>query len=66
MFVHRGGKPGAQPLVIIHGWMMSHWYFRPVLDGLGADREIFALDLPGFGESDRPAPSAFAYDAAGF
>ncbi|HEY2747677.1 MAG TPA: alpha/beta hydrolase [Polyangia bacterium] len=66
VFVHRGGKAGGAPLVVIHGWMMSHWYFRPVLDGLGVDREIFAIDLPGFGESDRPAPKAFAYDAAAF
>lgn len=66
MFVHRGGKAGGAPLVLIHGWMMTHWYFRPVLDALGADREIFAIDLPGFGESDRPAPSLFGYDAASF
>ena len=66
MFVHRGGKAGGAPLVLIHGWMMTHWYFRPVLDVLGADREIFAVDLPGFGESDRPSPSTFGYDAAAF
>jgi pimeloyl-ACP methyl ester carboxylesterase len=66
VFVHRGGKPGAAPLVMIHGWMMTHWYFRPVLEGLGADREIFAIDLPGFGESDRPSPSQFAYDASAY
>jgi pimeloyl-ACP methyl ester carboxylesterase len=66
VFVHRGGKAGGAPLLLIHGWMMSHWYFRPVLDVLGAEREIFAIDLPGFGESDRPAPSRFAYDAVSF
>lgn len=66
VFVHRGGKSGGAPLVLIHGWMMTHWYFRPVLDALGAEREILAVDLPGFGESDRPSPSAFGYDAAAF
>ena len=66
VFVHRGGKPGGAPLVLIHGWMMTHWYFRPLLDGLGAEHELFAIDLPGFGESDRPSPSAFAYGAAAF
>jgi pimeloyl-ACP methyl ester carboxylesterase len=66
VFVHRGGKSGGAPLFLIHGWMMTHWYFRPVLDALGAEREIFAIDLPGFGESDRPSPSQFAYDAAAF
>ena len=66
MFVHRGGKSGGAPLLLIHGWMMSHWYFRPLLELIGGEREIFAVDLPGFGESDRPSPSAFAYDAAAF
>ncbi|MGZ3426830.1 MAG: alpha/beta fold hydrolase [Polyangia bacterium] len=68
VFVHRGGKSGGAPLVLIHGWMMSHWYFRPVLERLAdaAGRELFAVDLPGFGESDRPSPTAFAYDAAAF
>jgi pimeloyl-ACP methyl ester carboxylesterase len=66
VFVHRGGKSGGAPLVLIHGWMMTHWCFRPVLEVLGAERELFAIDLPGFGESDRPQPSAFAYDAGAF
>lgn len=60
VFVHRGGR-GA-PLVLIHGWMMSHWYFRPVLDALAAEREIIAVDLPGYGESDKPSPASFTYD----
>ena len=66
MFVHRGGKSGGAPLVLIHGWMMTHWYFRPVLESLGAEHEIFAIDLPGFGESDRPAVADYAYDASAF
>lgn len=66
VFVHRGGKAGAAPLVLIHGWMMTHWYFRPIIDALGIEHELLAIDLPGFGESDRPRPSAFAYDAAAF
>ncbi|HEY1588064.1 MAG TPA: alpha/beta hydrolase, partial [Polyangia bacterium] len=66
VFVHRGGKSGGAPLVLIHGWMMTHWYFRPVLDRLGAEHEIFAIDLPGFGESDRPAVADYGYDAAAF
>src|SRR4051794_26576189 len=45
---------------------MTHWYFRPIIEPLGAEHEIFAIDLPGFGESDRPSPSLFGYDAAAF
>lgn len=64
VFVHRGGR-GA-PLVLVHGWMMSHWYFRPLVEELAGEREIVAIDLPGHGESDRPSPSTFAYDFAAF
>jgi pimeloyl-ACP methyl ester carboxylesterase len=48
--------------------MMSHWTWRDLLPLLAADEglELIALDLPGFGESDRPAPHLFAYDAPAF
>jgi pimeloyl-ACP methyl ester carboxylesterase len=49
--------------------MMSHWTWRDVLPLLPVDEEqldVIALDLPGFGESDRPAPHLFGYDAPSF
>jgi pimeloyl-ACP methyl ester carboxylesterase len=71
VFVHRrgprhglGAAPPGSPLVLIHGFMMSHWMLRSVLEPLGRTREVIALDLPGFGESDRPLD--FAYDSAAF
>jgi pimeloyl-ACP methyl ester carboxylesterase len=60
VFVHRSGR-GA-PLVLVHGWMMSHWCFRQVIEPLAAEREIIAVDLPGYGESDRPSPATWSYD----
>jgi pimeloyl-ACP methyl ester carboxylesterase len=64
VFVHRAGA--GEPLVVLHGWFCSHWYFRHVLPRLAEKREVIALDLPGFGESDRPAPEKFNYDFAGY
>jgi pimeloyl-ACP methyl ester carboxylesterase len=53
----RGSGP---PLVLIHG-IGSQWQvWEPVIDGLAAERDVIALDLPGFGESlplDGAAPS---------
>jgi pimeloyl-ACP methyl ester carboxylesterase len=44
----RGSGP---PLVLIHG-IGSQWQmWEPVMDRLGAERDVIALDLPGFGES---------------
>lgn len=64
VFVHRGGA--GRPLVLIHGFMMSHYIFRDVLGPLAARYQVIAIDLPGFGESDRPSPAEFSYDSAGF
>ena len=62
VFVHQDGD--GPPLLLIHGWVVSHWYFRPVMAELTSRFRVTAIDLPGHGESDRPAPERFAYDAA--
>lgn len=45
------------PLVLVHGFMSSHQSFGPLLRQLGRHRRVYALDLPGFGRSQGPAPS---------
>jgi pimeloyl-ACP methyl ester carboxylesterase len=46
--VRRGSGP---PLVLIHG-IGSQWQvWKPVLDRLSREREVVAVDLPGFGDS---------------
>lgn len=53
MHHHRNGT--GSPIVLIHG-IGSRWQvWRPVLRRLEAERDVIALDLPGFGES-APAP----------
>ena len=54
---HRGGS--GEPLALLHG-IGSQWQmWRPVLGLLEAEREVVALDLPGFGES-APLPADVA------
>jgi pimeloyl-ACP methyl ester carboxylesterase len=49
---HRGGS--GEPLVLIHG-IGSRWeMWNPVLARLEAERDVIAIDLPGFGNSPRP------------
>lgn len=44
------------PLVLIHG-IGSRWQiWQPVIDRLAGERELVALDLPGFAGSPMPAP----------
>jgi pimeloyl-ACP methyl ester carboxylesterase len=57
--VRRGSGP---PLVLIHG-VGSQWQmWEPVLDRLAGERDVIALDLPGFGDSPplRETPSVEA------
>lgn len=52
---HRGGS--GQPLLLLHG-IGHHWQgFGPVLALLEREREVIAVDLPGFGGSP-PLPHA--------
>lgn len=70
VFVHRtgprGGTGAEEPLLLVHGYLMSHYYFRQVLPGLAHGREVIAIDLPGSGESDRPPVASYAYDFSAF
>jgi len=42
------------PVILLHGWGQSHRDLLPLAELLADERQVFVLDLPGFGES--PAP----------
>ncbi|MEN9706008.1 MAG: hypothetical protein RLZZ393_1887 [Pseudomonadota bacterium] len=50
-----GGFDELTTLVCLHGAGQGGRVFAPVLAALGADRSIYAIDLPGCGESDPAA-----------
>jgi pimeloyl-ACP methyl ester carboxylesterase len=72
VFVYRAGltarsrREPRPPLVMLHGVLYSHYVFRHLLPLVAEEHEVLAIDLPGFGESDRPAPSRYAYDLPAF
>lgn len=51
-----GGFDEATALICIPGKPGSGGYFQPLLQPLGLDRSVYAVDLPGHGLSD-PAPA---------
>lgn len=57
-----GGFDELTTLVCLHGTGQTGRVFQPALATLGVDRSIYAIDLPGCGESD-PAPGVAAVEA---
>ncbi|MFF7440382.1 alpha/beta fold hydrolase [Streptomyces sp. NPDC008122] len=54
-------RGAGAPLLLLHG-IGHHWQaWEPVLDVLAAEREVVAVDLPGFGASDG-LPEGVPYD----
>ena len=59
MHVVRRGS--GTPLLLVHGLGSSWANWQPVLDALAEQREVIAVDLPGFGESPPlPGPVTIA------
>jgi pimeloyl-ACP methyl ester carboxylesterase len=61
MFYREAGPVGAPKLLLLHGFPSSGHMFRDLIPKLADRFHIVAPDLPGFGQSDLPDRSQFAY-----
>lgn len=61
--VERGAGP---QLVLLHSLFMDHSTWSAVAAELSSDYRVITPDLPGYGESEKPAPARFAYDVDAF
>lgn len=62
-FVEAGKGP---PLLLVHDFLSSHIAWEDVLPRLAERFHVVAPDLPGFGESEKPSPSRYAYGFEAF
>jgi pimeloyl-ACP methyl ester carboxylesterase len=61
IFYREGGEPSRPKLVLLHGFPASSHQYRNLLPALAGDFHVIAPDYPGFGNSDMPEASSFAY-----
>lgn len=61
IFYREAGPADAPVLLLLHGFPTSSHMFRNLIPLLADRFRIIAPDLPGFGRSDMPHPSAFEY-----
>ena len=55
------GDANNPKLVLLHGWPASSHQYRDLIPILSSRFHVIAPDYPGFGNSDGPDPSRFAY-----
>src|SRR3984957_1996608 len=60
VFSRRCGTPGAPALVLVHGFPTSSIDYFALTRELGSEFDIFLLDFPGHGLSDKP-PAPYVY-----
>ena len=53
--VARGGAGPTRPIVLVHGLGVSGRYLLPTAARLAARHDVYVPELPGFGDSGRPA-----------
>jgi pimeloyl-ACP methyl ester carboxylesterase len=61
VFYREAGPPDAPGVLLLHGFPTSSLQFRHLIPTLADRYRVVAPDYPGFGFSDAPDPSAFAY-----
>jgi haloalkane dehalogenase len=50
------------PVLLLHGWPTSSFLWRNVMPPIAERNRVIALDLPGFGASDKPPDAAYDFE----
>jgi pimeloyl-ACP methyl ester carboxylesterase len=61
IFYREAGLKDAPPILLLHGFPSAGHMFRDLIPQLADRFRLIAPDLPGFGQSDMPDRSTFAY-----
>ena len=61
VFYRDAGPPDAPAILLLHGFPSSSRMWQPLLDRLVGPFRLIAPDYPGFGHSDAPSQTEFAY-----
>ena len=61
LFYREAGNPTKPTIVLLHGFPSSSHMFRNLIPKLAAKYHVIAPDYPGYGYSDQPATTDFAY-----
>jgi pimeloyl-ACP methyl ester carboxylesterase len=49
------------PVLLLHGWPTSSYLWRGVMPAIARRNRVLALDMPGFGGSDKPVGAGYGF-----
>ena len=59
--LHYLEEGSGDPVLLLHGWPTSSYLWREIVGPLGEGNRAIALDLPGFGRSDKPTDASYSF-----
>ena len=51
----------GEPVLLLHGWPTSSFLWRNVIGPIAENNRVIALDLPGFGQSEKPLDASYSF-----
>lgn len=54
-------QPEDEVILLVHGWPTSSYLYRHMMVPLSAHHRVIAIDLPGFGGSDKNPEASFSF-----
>lgn len=59
--LHYVAEGEGPPVLLVHGWPTSSFLWRHVMGPIARTHRVIALDLPGFGRSDKPTDFRYTF-----
>ena len=51
----------GDPVLLLHGWPTSSFLWRKMIAPIAEHNRVIAIDLPGFGRSDKPPDASYSF-----
>jgi haloalkane dehalogenase len=59
--LHYLEQGSGEPVLMLHGWPTSSYLWRGIVPAVGEGNRTIALDMPGFGRSDKPLDASYSF-----
>ena len=59
--LHYREQGSGEPVLLLHGWPTSSYLWRNLIAPIATRNRVIAIDLPGYGRSDKPTDASYSF-----